>query len=751
MLTGILLARMAIVAALPLLILPTLPSGSMLIVMAMSALLALRAPYAWLRLAGTGGLLLVWALSAATSSLKDIETFSRAPATFQVRIDELRPERQQIRVQLISHAGRYLFPPRFAWLSTAQQTPAFCPGQRWVMSLKLRPVHARLNEGDFDAQRHAIASHTALQGRTGQQQSTSLSCSWRWRYLQRHLPFIQTLNQSAILEALAFGERAGMSAETRQLLRQTGTAHLMAISGMHIGLAAGTGWLLARAVQRLLPAKFIGYLFPLLASGLVAALYSWLSGSQAPAQRALLALSLWMVIRVKGINLSGWQVWTLCVGLLLMLDPLSVLSDSFWLSVLAVAMLLVWYQWFPLAVRFRQGWRWLPLQLLHLQAGMMLLMAPLQVALFDGISLTAMLANLIAVPVISLISVPLILMAMLLPAGSVSAFFWWLADQSLIWLVTALQTLPSGWWTFYDAGAAAIIIWGGLIIWRCALFYAAPVRCIALLLTVIACRWPREEPGWGIDMLDVGHGLSIVLRQGKEAVLYDTGPRWRNDNAGARIILPWLARKQLRIHSVILSHRHLDHSGGLDAILAQDGKIAVRSATRDDGHLPCIRGTRWRWGQLNFEVLWPLRLSDSSNNNDSCVVRVDDGQTRLLLTGDLEAPAERKLVALEQQKLKAEIIQVPHHGSRTSSTPLLLRNTAGQTAIASVSRYNAWRMPAKTVMKNYRRYGYSWYDTAQQGQISIRINRGEIAVSGLREHLLPRWYHQWFGVKRESG
>ena len=179
----------------------------------------------------------------------------------------------------------------------------------------------------------------------------------------------------------------------RALLRETGTAHLMAISGMHIALAASVGWLLARVIQLVLPARRIGYLMPLLISGLTAAAYCWISGSHPPAQRAMLALTLWLATRIAGWQLSNWQVWTLCVGSLLWLDPLTVLSESFWLSALAVAMLILWFQWFPLPPRFRQPRRWLLLRLLHLQLGMMILMAPLQIFLFHGLSLSALVAN----------------------------------------------------------------------------------------------------------------------------------------------------------------------------------------------------------------------------------------------------------------------------------------------------------------------------------------------------------------------
>ena len=746
--TATLFARIAILAALPLLFLHRIPSAAGIAAIACAGILLLWTQTAWLRIAAVALLLCAWMLGTARSAVTAIEDASAAPATYSVRIDEVRQERQQIKVQLLKREGRYLFPPRFAWLSLGKSEQVWCPGQRWSMQLSLRPVHARLNEGEFDAQRFALANHMGLRGRIQQQQPESLTCSWRWQRIMRDLPTINALEQRAVVEALAFGERAEIGDALRQLLRETGTAHLMAISGMHIALAASSGWLMARAVQLALPARLIGYLFPLLTSWLLAALYTWLSGSHAPAQRALIALTLWLIFRIKGVQLSGWQVWSLCVGGLLLFDPLNVLSESFWLSALAVAFLLTWYRWFPLPARCRHGWRWLPVQLLHLQLGMMLLMAPLQVMLFEGISLSALAANMLAIPVISFISVPLILMAMLTPVSAICAALWRLADVSVVWLMAALRALPDGWWAFHDAGTLALLLWGGLIVWRCALFYAAPVSCAAVVLTLLVWRWPRDEPGWRIDMLDVGQGLSVVIRQGGEAMLYDTGPAWENGDAGTRHVIPWLARKRLRLQTVVLSHRHLDHSGGLNAIKQRWPRVPIRSATLDADHLPCVRGVRWRWGALNIEALWPPARSAISNNNDSCVLSVDDGVTRLLLMGDLEAPAERQLVALEKRGLRADIIQVPHHGSRTSSTPLLLRNVGGRIAIASVARYNAWRMPANSVLENYRRAGFAWYDTARSGQITLTVAGRKTAVSGLREQILPRWYHQWFGVKR---
>lgn len=749
MLTWTGLARLTIIATLPLLFIPALPGRFLLLVIATAGLLMIHRMSTGWGMCGYGLLLLVWAFTEALQVTDHINRLVERPKDALVRIDEVQAERQRIKVRLLKVDGRYHYPPLYAWLSLPDKTDNYCSGQRWYMRLRLRALHARLNEGGFDAQRFALANHTPLQGRILSRQPLDRRCSWRESIIQYHQKELQTLPMQKILHALAFGNRDALSDEVRQLLRETGTAHLMAISGMHIALAASVGWLVLRGLQRCLPERAIGYRVPLIGSLVTAALYTWLSGALAPAQRALLALALWSALRLAGLHLSSWHIWTLCIGLMLFIDPLTVLSESFWLSVLAVGSLLLWYHWFPLPKRFTRR-RWMLLQLFHLQLGILLLMAPLQAALFKGISLTALVANLLAIPVISFVTVPLILLALLLPVAPLHTLLWWLADRSLALVMYGLSALPPGWWPVSDAGWYGAVIWGGMLSWRLGCWQFAPLSCCSLVLSLMLWRYSAEKVEWRIDMLDVGHGLAVVISQGREAVIYDTGNRWTHGNAGEQIIVPWLQHKGMRVRQVILSHKHLDHTGGLPGLKQAWPALTVRSALAQPGHLPCYRGTHWLWGRLAFQVLWPEVTSKTGNNNDSCVIKVSDGKVSLLLTGDLERDAERKLVKLEKAGLHADILQVPHHGSRTSSTPLLLRQVAGSAALASVARYNMWRMPAPSVEKNYRVNAYHWFDTAQSGQLSIKIYQGKWQVEGMREQILPRWYHQWFGVKRDS-
>ncbi|MFS2224968.1 ComEC family protein [Pantoea sp. B65] len=745
------LSWMMICAALPLCVLPALPDNQQLSGMAIVALILLFARWRAGKKVALILLLFIWCCGAGRQILQQITRLSAAPVVAEVQIENIARDGQRVKVRLLAIDQRRLFPPLYATLSGAEPLSLACAGQRWQMTLRLRPVHARLNQGAFDLQRQALASHTPRHGRILAARQLQSDCSWRHDIMAATQPAYQQLPWQAVIDALAFGERGAMPAEITRLLRETGTAHLMAISGMHIGLAAMSGWLLARGVQRFFPAHRIGYRLPLLISLLVALLYSWLSGANPPAIRAMLALTLWYGLRLSGMRCSAWQVWSLCVGIILFIDPLTILSDSFWLSALAVAALILWYQWFPLPAGFRGKRRWWLLQLLHLQIGMMLLLMPVQGFIFHGISLSALLANLLAVPVVSLISVPLILLGLLIPFNILSQPLWWLVDRSLALVINSLQWLPPGWLAIDESTAlSCLLCWLLLVVWRFNWWRSSPITIISLVVTLICWRQASPRPDWRIDMLDVGHGLAIVISREGKAVIYDTGNRWPGGDDGERIITPWLRWQGLEPQQVIISHAHLDHIGGLASLQLAWPQLTVRSALAKASHLPCYQGEHWQWQRLKFSVLWPKQGNQRGGNNDSCVVLIDDGRRRVLLTGDLEAPAERAMVAQYQATLAADIIQVPHHGSSTSSTALLLRNVQGIAALASVARFNGWRLPATQIIQRYQDNGYQWHDTALSGQLSVQFFNENWQVNGLREQILPRWYHQWFGVPRES-
>ncbi|AXF76216.1 ComEC family protein [Erwinia tracheiphila] len=744
------LAMWVIIATLPLNMLPHLPDAKYDWWFIAGAMVLRSARARWLRELAIPLLLFIWVVSPARILLQQTEAFTARPLEATVQIEHVQSERMTLRVVRVS--DKMIFPPVRATVSLPDHDVSFCAGQRWKMRLKLRVVHARLNEGGFDSQKFSVANAVPMNGKILAFQSINTDCGLRHHIIVKSKENYGNLAWHAILSALAFGERGDIDAVVNQLLRETGTAHLMAISGMHISLAASFGWLLTRVIQLFFPVHWVGYRFPLISGLLVAVAYTWLSGWGPPSVRAIVALSVWGILRLRGICCSNWQVWRICIGFILFFDPLSILSDSLWLSAMAVAGLLFWYHWFPLPQRFAAKKRWLLLQLLHLQLAIFLLLMPLQIQIFHGISISALIANLWAVPLVTFLTVPLILSAIVFTLFTpVSQFFWWLADKTLLLVFTPLATLPAGWLQVsYQALWFSAFVWMLVVAGRLGWLRSSPASLLALCIAFYYWHLSVRLPEWRVDMLDIGHGLSVIISRDGKAVVYDTGNRWEGGDEATRQILPWLKWQGLEVQQIILSHNHLDHTGGLESLQKAFPDTLLRSETGRGGHLPCHRGIKWRWQSINFEVLWPVQGEALSVNNQSCVIMVSDGKWRVLLTGDLESLAELKMVSRYRSDLKADVLQVPHHGSGTSSSPPFLRAVEGSVALASVARYNAWKLPAERVIQRYKDYRYRWFDTARDGQISVQFFSSYWQVEGLRAQILPRWYHQWFGVPRYS-
>jgi competence protein ComEC len=748
----------AIAGILPLLWLSNLPDVATIVLLLGAGLsFAVFRASVWRYLA-IAMLCCCWGLLTAKESLLPFERWIQKPLTVEVAIARTDGVENH-ELEIIKSGNKYLFPPIGVAIRGARLAGFVCPGQKWQMTLRLQPVHGSLNEGGFDSQRYALAQHLILRGRVVKAVRLNERCSLRGQWLSAVNASTQVLPWQGIILALGFGERAVMTAEAKDILRQTGTAHLMAISGLHISLAAGVGWIFARLIQLFLPAHRIGYRLPLLAGVFTASICTWLAGVNPPAERTFLGLIIWMSLRLSGRQWTSWEVWIACMAGILLYDPLTVLSDSFWLSVLAVAALIFWYQWMPLPPdvgRWRASYRHL-LSLIYLQTGITLLLVPLQVFIFHGLSLNALLANLFAVPYVSFIVTPLLFAGLMLTAVPwLGENIWRWIDWLLEQLFAFLKYLPGGWLELDERFLALSFAgWGLIVIYRLSLWRMSAISISVLIVAVIvysARVFERKDDSlWEITMLDIGHGLAVALVRNGKVLLYDTGNAWPGGDAAQKVIIPWLRWKHLKPEAIIISHEHLDHRGGLSSLLKAWPEVTVRSPLGWVNHQPCFKGEKWQWQGLQFTAYWPPADNRVQGNNGSCVVLITDGRFRLLLTGDVESPAELSMLRKQWDHLQADIIQVPHHGSRTSSGAPLLRSVAGRAALASVSRYNAWRLPSAKVVERYRKQGYAWYDTSHSGQITIRINSDKWQINGFREQLLPRWYHQWFGVDKDNG
>ena len=656
----------------------------------------------------------------------------------------------------------------------------------WQAEISLRPLSARLNFGGFDRQQWYFSKGITAVGTVKSAAKIADVSSLRAEKLQQVKKQTEGLSLQGLLIALAFGERAWLDKNTWSIYQQTNTAHLIAISGLHIGLAMGIGFYLARVVQVFFRPRFIHPYFPLVFGVLFALIYAYLAGFSVPTFRAVSAIVFVFFVQIIRRYYSPIQLFTLVVGFLLFCDPLMPLSVSFWLSCGAVGCLILWYRYVPFLLfqwknrPFSPKVRWI-LSLFHLQFGLLLFFTPLQLFLFNGLSLSGFLANLIAVPLYSFFLVPLILFAVF-TNGSV--FSWQLANK-LAEGITGLISVFQGNWLTVSFNLALVLtaICSGifmLIIWR---IYREPevsssnwqikrakfftlnlskpllknerinvLRCsfsiISLCFMTLLFK-QLSKPIWLVDTLDVGQGLATLIVKNGKGILYDTGPAWQGGNMAELEILPYLQREGITLEKLILSHNDNDHAGGASTILKAYPKVEFITPSRknygENHRTFCTAGRDWDWQGLHFQILSPHSIVERADNPHSCVILVDDGKHRVLLTGDAETKNEQ---IFARTLGKIDVLQVGHHGSKTSTSEYLLSQVRPDVAIISSGRWNPWKFPHYSVIERLQRYKSAVENTAISGQVRVNFFKDRLEIQQARTEFSP-WYARVIGFSSE--
>ncbi|WP_114832953.1 DNA internalization-related competence protein ComEC/Rec2, partial [Vibrio cholerae] len=421
----------------------------------------------------------------------------------------------------------------------------------------------------------------------------------------------------------------------------------------------------------------------------------------------------------------------------LLWSPFASLSNSFWMSFLAVAIVL-----YQLASQSqRQVW-WKAL--LWAQVFLVCLMAPVTAYFFGGLSVTAVLYNLVFIPWFSLVIVPALFLGLLLMVvwPSVAAAYWPWVDWTFLPLDWALQFADVGWWVVpikvqgVVAASVAIVL----------LYRFMSLKACSLLLGMIGLWWwfPSLTPLWRMDVLDVGHGLAIVIEQDERAIVYDTGSSWPGGSYVQSVIEPILQQRGLRqVDGVILSHLDNDHAGDWQGLAERWQPNWIRASQLGTEFMPCIRGESWQWQSLHFTVLWPPQAVSRAYNQHSCVIRMTDTQSNhsVLLSGDVTAMGEW-LLARDGAQLQSEVMIVPHHGSKTSSTAEFIAQVNPKLAIASVAKDNRWNLPNPQVVARYQAQQVEWLDTGHAGQISLFFYPDQLDWFTQRSLGWQPWYRQ---------
>jgi competence protein ComEC len=640
--------------------------------------------------------------------------------------------------------------------------PILDPGERWQLTVRLKRPRGTANPHGFDYEAWLLERNLRATGyvrpKAGNQRLATMvhaPAYWIERVRQRVRARIQAVLPEApyagVIAALAIGDQRAIPPEQWQTFTRTGVNHLMSISGLHVTMVSGLAFALVGGLWRRIPRLTLALPAPkaaVLAGFSAALLYALLAGYAVPAQRtvymlAVLAVALWLgVIETASV--------VLCAALLVvvLIDPWAVLAPGFWLSFGAVAVI-----FYVTTGRIgREHWlaTWT-----RVQIAVTLALVPLLLALFQQVSIVSPLANAVAIPVVSLVVAPLALIGSALPfdfvlqcahlvmSGCMLLLEWMSELPDAVWQ----QHAPPGWAVAVAVAALALMLaprglpgrWLG-------------VAGLVPLFTVMPATLRAGDVE--VVVLDVGQGLSALVRTERHALLYDAGPQFGpGADSGSRIIVPYLRAAGVeRLDGLVVSHDDDDHWGGAASVLQAlpvDWLLTSLPdldplVVRAEPALRCESGQSWEWDGVRFEVLHPARASyaDSAvkDNDRSCVLAIAAPGGRLLLPADIERRSEEELLRRAPGRLRADVLLAPHQGSRTSSIPHFVQAVGPRVVVFPIGYRNRFRHPHREVVRRYAESGARIYRTDRDGAVTIAIRAsGEISVTPWRALYRRYW------------
>jgi len=652
-----------------------------------------------------------------------------------------------------------------------QRQPApLVAGERWQMTLRLKAPHGGSNPFGFDYELWLweqglqatgyvrAGAKDPLPQRLAQTQRHPVE---RLRQQVRDQIFAKVTERqyAGLIAALVVGDQNAIDRADWNIFRTTGVAHLMSISGLHITMFAWAaallvGWLWRRSSSLCLwlPAPSAA----VLGGVLLATVYAFFSGWGVPSQRTVLMLVTVGLLRLSGKRWPWPYVWLSGCAVVVATDPWALLQAGFWLSFVAVGVLFATDSAQPRAngkavarvktsvlAMFREQWV------------ITLALTPLTLLLFGQVSIVGLAANALAIPWVTLVVTPLAMLGVLIePLWDVAA----MAIAALSWYLQMLAALPFATLTIAQApvwaGAAGVV--GGLLL---AMQLPLSLRLLGLplLLPVLLWRVPPPSPGqFELLVADIGQGNAVIVRTASHALVYDAGPRFsRESDAGNRVLVPLLRALNIPVDMLVLSHRDTDHTGGALAVLTMQPKAELLSSIGDDHELQairqarrCVAGQHWRWDDVDFAVLHP-RADDygvvSKTNAMSCTLRISNAVSSALLAGDIEQAQEARLVgepsSVQANSLKSDVLLVPHHGSKSSSSAAFLDAVEPQIAFIQAGYRNRFGHPAEPVLVRYAERHIRMIDSPHCGAASWQSGK-PLEVQCQRTSGLHYWHHR---------
>ena len=660
---------------------------------------------------------------------------------FNFRIDKLLHKGRPVK----SNPGKV----RLSWYKGHQPLQ---PGERWRLKIRLKRPHGFMNPGGFDYESWLFQNRLRATGYVVDDEGNT-RLNKAAGYNPDFVRFVignkirQALppdKLTGFIPALAIGDRSGLSDAQWRVLTATGTNHLIAISGLHIGLVAGFAYLLTLPAWGWLRISVPAIRLAAAGAMFTALVYALLAGFSLPTQRALVMVWVYFGMKLYDRTIISSDVLGIALFAVLIRDPFAPMSASFWLSFGAVAVILygISYRVQPRCPRLQEWGR--------VQYIVSMGLAPALALYYQQIPIFSLFANMLAVPWVSFIVIPLILGGCLLLFIQVEwllelaltslQVLWWILNLFMQWEFQLLPVARPGLMTMIVVSAGILILllprgitprWLGLI-WLIPLFFP-------------------YKPGLsfgeaGMTVLDVGQGLAVVVSTQKHNLLYDTGPAYASGfNTGTAVVLPFLRSSGIdALDLLVQSHGDNDHIGGLKGLI---GEIPIsRILTSVPGRIPhqqvrdCRDGQSWYWDGVYFQVLHPAEAMNLSANDRSCVVRISARDLTLLLPGDIEKRAERSLVQRHGPGLQSDVIVAPHHGSKTSSTREFIRAVSPDIAIIPAGYRNRFNLPNQDIISRYRKHGARLLNTAESGAISVSATEAGIQVMTHREKQRRFWH-----------
>lgn len=607
-------------------------------------------------------------------------------------------------------------------------------GEQWQLSVKLKPPFGMMNPGGFDYEGWLFQQGFGATGYIKKSDSNiKLADASQWHLnafrqtvannIKNQLPDSDNIG---LIQGILVGIKHNITQEQWQSLRQSGTSHLLAISGLHIGLAAAIGFYLFSLIWSTrhknliwLPAKQVGAIGAIL----FALVYAALAGFSIPTQRALIMVTVFMTALLLRKTIPNSQLLAIAALIILMIDPIAVISPGFWLSFFAVSIILLISQHrFP-----KPKWLWAKAHI-FIAFGL----TPLLLLFFSQTSLIAPVANIFAVPLVSLVIVPLLLLTTVLslfwPAASHLGYT--VIDRLFNALIEALTRLSAVPYSNWDITLTSPFVLIAITLATCLILLpkGLPARKLAIFGFIplfLSSTNPFKQDEFKLTLLDVGQGLAAVVQTQHHTLVFDTGARFSDRfNAGQTVLIPFLKQQGIaHIDTLIISHSDNDHIGGAKSLLSEISASTILTSQVE--HLamakPCLAGQSWQWDNINFELLNPSANQTGSDNNLSCVLRVSNEEHSLLLTGDIEKPSEQKLIQRYAKNIASTVLIAPHHGSNTSSTRTFINAVKPDIVLFPAGYLNRYHFPNQAVLKRYAEIGAKRYSTAKSGAISVHF------------------------------